>query len=74
MRLPSKTTPYDRSVFRYFSRIAATLRSADEAPMDLFDQIEVDDKTIGDYLDALDCLFALGKIDLTEGGKLHYVG
>ena len=36
--------------------------------------IEIDGKNVGDYLDALDCLFAIGKLTLTEGGLLHYAG
>lgn len=30
---------------------------------------------MADFLSALDCLYALGKIEFTEeGGLLHYVG
>lgn len=74
MRLPSKTTPYDRSIIPYFSRIVSVLSSEDADPMKVFDKIELKDKTINDYLDALDCLFALGKIELTKGELLRNVG
>lgn len=74
MKLPSKTTPYERSIIPYFSRIAAILSTGEADPMRLFDQIEWKDKVIHDYLDALDCMFALGKIELTEGGLLRNAG
>lgn len=74
MKLPSKTTPYERSIIPYFSRIAAILSTGEADPMRLFDQIEWKDKAIHDYLDALDCMFALGKIELTEGGLLRNAG
>ncbi|MBQ3869067.1 MAG: hypothetical protein II777_00830 [Clostridia bacterium] len=74
MRFPSKTTPYDRSIIPYFPRIADALSSGDAEPMAVYVKIELKDKTINDYLDALDCLFALGKIELTEGGLLRNAG
>ena len=74
MRLPSKTTPYERSVMSYFPSIAAVLADKDTAPTELYEAIDVSGKNIGDYLDALDCLFAIGRLALTEGGLLRYVG
>ena len=72
MRLPNKTTPCNRSIIPYFPRIAAVLSEEDAAPMTVYNVIEIDGKNVGDYLDALDCLFAVGSITLTEGGLLHY--
>ena len=74
MRLPNKTTAYSRSIIPYFPRIAATLSDEDAAPMTVYNVIAIDRKNVGDYLDALDCLFAIGKLTLTEGGLLHYAG
>ncbi len=74
MRLPNKTTPYSRSIFPYFPRIAAALSHEDAAPMAVYNVLEIGGKNLGDYLDALDCLFAIGKLTLTEGGLLHYAG
>lgn len=74
MRFPSKTTSYDRSIIPYFPRIADALSSGDADPMAVYEKIELKDKTVNDYLDALDCLFALGRIELTEGGLLRNAG
>ncbi len=73
MRLPNKTIPYKRSIIVYFLRIAIVLSVEDKAPMTMYNVLDIDGKNIGDYLDALDCLFAIGKLTLTEGGLLHYV-
>lgn len=74
MRLPSKTTPYERSVIPYFSRIAGILENGDAAPQTVYEKLDMKDKNRGDYLDALDCMYALGRVELTEGGLLHYAG
>ena len=74
MRLPNKTTPYNRSIIPYFPRIAAALSAEDAAPMTVYNVLEIEGKNVGDYLDALDCLFAIGRLTLTEGGLLHYAG
>lgn len=62
MRLPSKITSYSESVISKFAPILSVLESADvgtfalyEATMKYFDSIE-------EFLDTLDCLFALRKI------------
>jgi len=45
------------------------------SPKELFELTASCKKDMGDFLSALDCLFALGKIELNEeGGILHYVG
>lgn len=74
MRLPSKVTPYEKSVIASFPVILAYLERQDISPKDLFEIIVSDENDMGDFLSALDCLFALGKIDLLEEGVLHYVG
>lgn len=74
MRLPSKVTPYTKSVIASFPVILAHLEQQDMSPKDLFETIVSDKNDMGDFLSALDCLFALGKIDLLEEGVLHYVG
>ena len=62
MRLPSKITSYRESVLNKFPLILSVLQNADtgvfalyEATMDHFSNIE-------EFLDTLDCLFALNKV------------
>lgn len=75
MRLPNKVTPYSNSVISRFPDILDALQERDMSPKELFELTTSGKKDMGDFLSALDCLFALGKIELIEeGGLLHYVG
>lgn len=40
--------------------------------MELMQNVTDDDISISDFMSILDCLYALGKIDLVEG-SIHYV-
>jgi hypothetical protein len=73
MKLPSKSTPYKDSVIALFPSILSLLKQGDRSVLELYKKAQIED--VGDYANALDCLYALGKIEITqEGGMLHYVG
>ena len=75
VRLPNKSIPYGKSIFMYFPRILQILAKRKHSPLNLYQKLDMADKDWGDYLDALDCLFALGAIELTKDGRLlRYVG
>jgi len=75
MRLPNKVTPYASSVVSRFPDILDALQARNMSPKELFELTTFGKKDMGDFLSALDCLFALGKIELIEeGGFLRYVG
>lgn len=58
----------------YFPRILTILSKRACTPLRLYQKLDLLNKNWGDYMDALDCLYALGKIDLSpNGGKLRYV-
>lgn len=74
MRLPNKVTSYASSVISRFPDILSVLHEKDLSPKELYELTTSGKKEMGDFLSALDCLFALGKIELVEeGGLLHYV-
>lgn len=73
MKLPGKSTHYKNSVIALFPVVLSILQSGDCAILDLYRQSGI--QSLSDYMNALDCLYALGKIEITEGGGLlHYVG
>ncbi len=75
MRLPNKVTSYSNSIIARFPDILESLEQRDMSPKELFELSTSGKKDMGDFLSALDCLFALGKIELIEEGRvLHYVG
>ena len=74
MRLPNKVTPYSKSAIAWFPTILNRLREDERSPQALLEALVKDKANMGDFLDALDCLYALGRIKFTEEGSLlHYV-
>lgn len=73
MKLPSKSTPYKNSVIALFPRILSLLREKDMSVSEIYEQIK--DYSCGEYVAALDALYAFGKVDYNEERRmLHYVG
>lgn len=74
MRLPSKVTSYANSIIALFPDILEALAEQDRSPKELFELTMSRKNDMADFLSALDCLFALGKIELIEKGRvLRYV-
>lgn len=76
MNFPSKVTPYSKSVLYTLPKIAKQLSQGDMTPLRLFHAIKNKENFKGnivDFMDALDCLFALKRVILIEGVVLHYV-
>jgi len=71
MKFPSKITPYKESIISKFTVILDFLEKRDYEVFSLYNELEKK-MTITEFINALDCLYALNIIDLTEG-VLHYV-
>lgn len=74
MRFPSKVTRYNNSIISYFPIILRQLQKSDASPLQLYRSLKGKVKNVGEFMDALDCLYALGAIEMTQFGDLHYVG
>jgi hypothetical protein len=70
MRLPNKVTSYSKSAIAWFPSILSSLKEKDMPPQDLMEALVTGQANMGDFLDALDCLYALNKIELTDEGRL----
>ena len=74
MRFPSKVTPYQASILAKFPVMLSCLESEDMRPDTLYHKVKSKVSDVGEFLEVLDCLYALGKIKFyEEGGLLHYV-
>ena len=74
MRLPSKVTPYRASILEKFPLLLNEIRAGDVGVMVLFNKVKSEIGGTADYLETLECLFALRKIVLTGlSEELHYV-
>ena len=75
MRLPSKVTSYNESILPVVLILAKKLRGGDMTVLSLFRESRSVIRDVADYFVALEVLFALNKVQLTDQqGGLHYVG
>lgn len=73
MRLPSKITPFKESSLSKFPIIISKLRDGDMPVLQLFYAVRNNVDDIAEYLEILDCLFALREIEINEKTEeLHY--
>ncbi len=75
MRLPNKITSYSESVLGKLDLILNLAQQQDIGVGELYNLVRNSFETTSEFIEALDCLFALGKIVLMDiGGMevLHY--
>lgn len=73
MRLPSKLYNYEESVFSKFTIALKVLQNEPHTPASLYMDIKKYLSGINEYLELLDCLYAIGAIDFDEkDGLLEY--
>lgn len=74
MRLPSKVTPYKQSILPRFIPVLKALKKKPMTPPELFAKVDGSVKGVGDFVEVLDCLYALRAIELDDrDGLLRYV-
>lgn len=74
MRLPNKITSYSESVLSKFCAILNIISKSDISIYELYNLITDNFDSVIEYIDVLDCLFALNKIEFNENtGEIHYV-
>jgi len=66
MRLPSKITSYYESDLAKFPIILAELERREWSVSELFDTVKTKLNGVSEYLEILDSLYALGKVELDE--------
>lgn len=49
------------------------LREGEKSPIELYEKAKKDKISIPEFMEVIDALYALGKIDLNGEGKLYYV-
>ena len=75
MKLPNKVITYKDSVLSKLSVILDVLSDKDVSLLELFDNTKQHFFDLSEFIDAIDCLFALNKLEYKEElGVLHYAG
>ncbi|TCD53893.1 hypothetical protein EJ419_06470 [Alloscardovia theropitheci] len=71
MRLPNKLYPYGKSVLYYLPKILKKIDDGDTDIRSLFDFIKSDLESSTDFLEIMDCLYALRAIDMSDDGTVY---
>ena len=73
MRFPSKVTSYKESIISKFPIILSFLKSEKMSLLDLYRKTKSKVSDVKEFIEILDCLYILEKIDLEENGVIYYV-
>jgi len=75
MHFPSKNTSFNDSIIAKFPTVLNALEQEDMTTSALYYAVKDTTEDVGEFIEILDCLYALGKIELNaETRFLHYVG
>lgn len=73
MRLPSKVTPYRKSIFPKFPLVLMALQKDSMTPAQLYSLLKRRLANVSELIIILDCLYLLNKIDFIDEELLCYV-
>nr|WP_304352484.1 ABC-three component system middle component 7 [Bifidobacterium catenulatum] len=74
MRLPNKLYSYEESTLSKFPIVLRALRDSDSGVTELYERIKKSVPDVSEYMEMLDSLYALGKIDIDDKeAVLRYV-
>ena len=73
MKFPSKFNRYSDSSLKYIVKVLKKLQEGDLTIRQFRADKEMYKIPIDEFIDILDCLYALKKIEILKGGILHYV-
>jgi hypothetical protein len=73
MLLPSKVTPYGESVLSKFPIFLRELESGSVTVLDLFEYVKSEVVNVGEFIEILDCLYALRKVGLSSETQNLYL-
>jgi hypothetical protein len=74
MRLPNKINSFNESVISRFPVLLNILEDSDMTVSELYNTVKKNTEDVGDFIEVLDCLYALGQIEYNaETRLLHYV-
>lgn len=74
MRYPNKLVSYRQSVICHFPELLLKIKNQSVSPAELYHSVQSNYSNVGEFAEALDCLFSLGCINYeTQTGRLLYV-
>lgn len=74
MRLPSKIFSVEESIISKFPIVLTALEKNSQSASELYTAVKNKTENLGEFLEILDCLYALGKIQYEQESRaLKYV-
>lgn len=73
MILPSKIFSYKQSIFPKMILIIKELQSGECGVLDLYKQVRQQFDGVDEYMETLDCLYAIGRVEIDDRRTLKYV-
>ncbi len=67
MRLPNKLYSYEESIFPIFILVLREVEKKPYKVIDLYKKIQSQISCIDEYIETLDCMYAMGLIEYEEG-------
>jgi hypothetical protein len=73
MKFPSKVTSYKKSVLSKFPIVLNVLEKESKTPIELYKKVKNKVENVAEFIQILDCLFALNMIEMHNGRIVIYV-
>ena len=73
MKFPNKVISYNKSILAKLPVILNVLQKGSQSPATLYKKLNKKFVSVAEFSSALDCLYALGAIELLDEGVIQYV-
>ena len=67
MKFPNKVTPYRKSVLSKIPLVLNILEKECKTPVELYKKVKNKVENVAEFIQIIDCLFALNKIEIVNG-------
>ncbi len=66
MKFPNKVTSYNESIISKFPKVLSLLDNKNLSPKNIYEKMTSNISDIGEFIEILDCLYILNKIQFDE--------
>lgn len=70
MKFPNKITSYNESIISKFPKVLSLLDNKNLSPKNIYEKMTSNISDIGEFIEILDCLYILNKIQFDEKGNV----
>ena len=70
MKFPNKITSYNESIISKFPKVLSLLDNKNLSPKNIYEKMTSNVYDIGEFIEIIDCLYILNKIQFDEKGNV----